>query len=196
MKLKSLIKNNKLLEFTVYHGTDKYFDKFDINKVGSGADVYMKRSGFAYGIYLADLQRRGEQYSRKMSKRPESNREEYLYTVEIDNNSDLINWNENLNSNQVKKIASQLGKDNKANGLRARLLANINNSSIRGDKIYNELIEELGSQKNASNFLNKAGVDGIKYKDVVYNKDGQTVNNTHNYIIFDDKKIKIKRVKN
>jgi len=93
-----------------------------------------------------------------------------LYKVEIPDDSELLNWDKELKSqkNILKMIKDQAVKED---------IDDILNYGGTGGEFYaNELIKWLGSPKEASAFLNRAGVKGNKHWD---NRD-----EAFNFVIF------------
>ena len=63
-----------------------------------------------------------------------------------------------------------------------------NKSNFIGSYFYRDLAKILGSDKEASEFLNRAGIKGIKYLDGTSRSKGE---GSYNYVIFDDEAIQI-----
>lgn len=85
-----------------------------------------------------------------------------LYKVKLWKNhqEDLINWNNQIDGLQIKKILLQAEKENQ---LLYNLLNNTTYDNKTGQEIYNIVNKFFGSPKLTSEFLNRAGFDGIKY---------------------------------
>ena len=119
-----------------------------------------------------------------------------LYTVDIpdDNGSNYLKWDEPLTETQVKMFVEQAAKEGKDDYSLAyrddegNLKPNAGTNT--GEWFYrNELSRVLGSDKEASNFLTRAGFVGIKYP-AEYRSGGRE-DNAHNYVIFDDTNLAI-----
>ena len=98
-----------------------------------------------------------------------------LYEVDIPENDVLLDEQEML-IDQSEFVQEAIEKANKELGL------NIVDSGIRGGAIYDKITDKLGSQKEASLYLNKLGIKGITYDG---RQDGRC------YVIFDDKAVKV-----
>jgi hypothetical protein len=122
-----------------------------------------------------------------------------VYTIEIPNNdgSNYLNWERGeRNDGAVERIAEGLQKEG------FELVPNANHTTLERDgkrvvlnahasgaDLYAELSEGLGSDKAASEFLNRIGYVGIKYPTESLsggNKDGKS-----NYVIFNEEDAQI-----
>jgi hypothetical protein len=99
----------------------------------------------------------------------------YIYKVTLfpDKTPDYMDWDKKIPQEQVDKINNQAQKEN--------VTVNVN-TSMNGGEVYNTLEKVLGSPKNASLFLVKAGIDG------------NTHSNSSVRIVFDDRNIQIDKI--
>lgn len=118
-----------------------------------------------------------------------------LYKVEIPDEDTLLNWDTPLPDEQKTKIAEQAAKegfDDRGIAYRnedtGKLTLNASNEAIGRFFYKRELSRVLGSEKAASEFLNRAGIKGIRYLDGNSRKNGE---GSYNYVIFDDAAISI-----
>jgi hypothetical protein len=128
-----------------------------------------------------------------------------LFKGENESDYDLLLWDSPVNIEQLEKIfieAEKIGgiplkegwyfSTTKQDELTPELLkagystVNLYNERallVRGHSLYNHLSNELGSDKEASLFLLRAGIDGIKYKSGTLS--GMEDKEGYNYVIFD-----------
>jgi len=133
-----------------------------------------------------------------------------LFKGENESDYDLLLWDSPVNVEQLEKIfieAEKIGGiplkegwyfSETKYGITPKLLeagySNVNlfderSSVVRGDRLYSHLAKELGSDKEASLFLLRAGIDGIKYKSGTLS--GMEDKEGYNYVIFDDDDVTI-----
>jgi hypothetical protein len=133
-----------------------------------------------------------------------------LFKGENESDYDLLLWDSPVNVEQLEKIfieAEKIGGiplkegwyfSETKYGITPELLAegysNVNlfderSSVVKGDRLYSHLAKELGSDKEASLFLLRAGIDGIKYKSGTLS--GMEDKEGYNYVIFDDDDVTI-----
>ncbi|MBP7654683.1 hypothetical protein KA977_14780, partial [Candidatus Dependentiae bacterium] len=104
---------------------------------------------------------------------------------------DYIEWNKFLTKSQINKIIKQFIKEKLE--FEEDIDYNFKVWAGRSGAIaYHRLIEELGSPKEASLFLLRAGIDGIKYS-------AGTLSNikdsgAYNYVVFDENAVTIEEV--
>jgi hypothetical protein len=124
-----------------------------------------------------------------------------LYKVDIPDEHipKTLNWYESFKNQpeDVQKALHNLGpeitfgsnKESVADWLKTtgKLPPHLTNQS--GNAIYHELANQLGSAKEASAYLNKLGIKGIKYENFQI-KQGAG-GGTHNYVMFDPSDVKI-----
>ena len=122
--------------------------------------------------------------------------------------SHLLKWYEPVTREQMKWIKKSIRKDKELNEYFAKLPYksaeaafewNLNNLGVEslkkatGIRIYEALQTLLGSPKAASEFLYRAGIDGVKYPVDSYGgktiKDGDTAG--WNYVSFSDENIRV-----
>ncbi len=122
----------------------------------------------------------------------------HLYTVEIPDCDGInyLNWNKPLTDIQKNMIADQAEKDGYGDyqisyrDENGNLVLNTS-SDVTGEALYKELSKEflLGSDKAASEFLNRAGFVGIEYPAEAMS--GGREDNAKNYAIFNEKDLAV-----
>lgn len=166
-----------LTEIRVYHGSPSDFNSFDIAYVGSG----WGNQAFGYGIYLTSNEEAAKGYSQNG----------YLYVVELlaknflrygkrptkKKASDIANKFYNYYLNTEYGREAYKGHEEEFWEYECSCIVNAYDEG----EIYGTISSILGSDKEASKFLNSLGYDGLLWRDK-----GNT-----NYVIFDDSKIKI-----
>ena len=122
----------------------------------------------------------------------------HVYDVEIpdDNGSNYIPWNEDVPETILANIREQAAKEGLSDVVEIFDDAIENKAKVKGSYLYHELRGYLGdgknkaTQKEASMFLNRAGLVGIKMP-VGYMSSGND-QNSKNYVIFNENNIQIK----
>ncbi|MBR1602881.1 MAG: hypothetical protein IJ667_05525, partial [Synergistaceae bacterium] len=103
-----------------------------------------------------------------------------IYTVDVPENDVLLDWDKSFKENPIKVIEAinQLVEDKDIN---------IDNE-MTGANIYRALSRLLGSDKAASEILNKYGIPGLRYWDRMSRNEGD---GTHNFVIWNTDLLKI-----
>ena len=99
--------------------------------------------------------------------------------------ANLIDWYEDVTDEQYNKIGKQAKKENNTT---IEMITKDFNRGLNGESVYREISRELGSDKLASEFLNRAGIDGIQYKAGTLS--GKQ-SDAYNYVVFDENAIDI-----
>jgi hypothetical protein len=111
---------------------------------------------------------------------------------------DYLRWDKPITDEQLKKIITQLNKENYKGRIKIKndKLVKVwggEDDIITGKNFYEALAGDYNfSPKAASLFLLRAGIDGIKYPTGYQTK--KIYDNTFDYVVFDDKNIKIENV--
>ena len=198
-----------------WHGSPHSFDRFNIKHIdrGEGAQTY------GWGLYFAEEKSVAEFYAGLTSK--EQGKVGQIYKTEIPNSEYLLDWDKQLNEqSQVVKDAltsdpfldSLFNSDAKRQaGIKFTELAPWETRlSYLGSDLYDSLSVHFGqdkmmgktplewgpihikNDKAASEYLNSIGIKGTKYLD---KKSRTTGEGSHNYVIYDDKLIRILETK-
>lgn len=103
-----------------------------------------------------------------------------------------IEWNENLTEAEKQRVANQAITEgvNIAYEENGKAILNASNE-ITGESLYTELTKSfvLGSDKEASLFLLRAGIDGIRYP--AQSRGRGDGSKGYNYVVFDERAVKI-----
>lgn len=187
-----------LLGATAYHGSPYLFDKFDIDKVGTGHGA----QSYGQGMYFSENPKVADYFKDRLFPTKEFlqavDKGEYndlhkfvtkgnLYKVDIPDTSipKMLDWDKPLGEQNlpIKDLLSQF----KGNRL-GRMTAYAKNNDVPAGSFYTALSEELGSQEKATKALQKAGISGVKYLDATSKDLGQ---GTRNFVVFDPSNVKI-----
>ena len=171
---------------TVFHGSPHMFDKFDMNKVGTGEGA----QAYGRGLYFAERPEVASAYKGSGS----------LYKTDLPDQHipRMIDWDKPLSS-QSAEVKQALGKIN--NPLVQEALAR----DWTGHKLVTTLQQALSRQEpipgmpagvtrttsgpeETRQLLLKAGIPGVKYLDAGSRGSGT---GTRNYAVFDDSLVKI-----
>lgn len=140
-------------EINVFHGTDRDFDEFDVEKIGSGDG----KSLGGWGIYFSDKEDVSRRYFLKGGFVKE-------FTIK---NGNLFDLDEALDEENASIILNRLRKK----GIDEDSLEQFQTDfidyipSITNKQVYEWLEYVLGSEKNASLFLESMGYIGNKFRD-------------------------------
>ena len=107
----------------------------------------------------------------------EGNRHLYEQTFWPDKQENLLDWDTLISREQLDQIHAQLKKEG--------LFDTFQPAIGYGEELYKNLVNALGSPKAASEFLYRAGIDGITY---IGDDSG-----VRNYVAFSDKDIRVNR---
>lgn len=172
--LSHYIFENDLDNEIFYHGSNASFSKFNLEYVNTGN----KMQAFGYGIYVTSSKEAAEKYGKN------------IYKVKIPNiKSKYIEGNKIYNKNFVLKIFKKLYiyilKNNfeEYKGVEKEFWNELESivDNYDGNQIYGTISSYLGSDKDASSFLNEMGYIGVIFKD----------KNIINAVIFDADNINI-----
>ncbi len=175
--LSKLIKEelNKTLNesIAVFHGSDRKFDNFDTEKIGSGDG----KSLGGWGIYFSTSEDVASKYSTKNG---------FVGDFEIPNGP-YFNLDDNIDVGLGRRIASKLSRlgisDEVIESLEDNYLSDEYSGSVDNKGLYDWLTYVLGSEKDASLFLEKMGFVGTEFTD-------KMDRSANNYVIFNANLIK------
>ncbi len=139
----------------VYHRSQNKFDKFDISKVSNDSN----RQRYGWGLYFSDTIPH-DQYGKN------------LYEARLPKGT-FIDSKQPVDEKIVSKIAEAVKGNNKNP-------SELGEFSYNGYLFYKTLSRILGGDKEASLFLSKNGIDGLK---------SNIGKNANDYILFNDKSI-------
>jgi hypothetical protein len=155
---------NGVGEIEAYHRSSNKFDKFKISNIRADSN----RQRYGYGLYFSNVIP-NEQYG------------ENLYKVKLfkdKKESVLIDTKKPVEKNIVNKIVESLNSYNKKSD-------EVVEFAYNGWLFYKAVSRVLGSDKNASLFLSKNGIDGLKISQA---------KNFDDYVLFNDDSITIEEV--
>lgn len=163
--IKKLLREN-LLESNLFHGSD-------ISGIKKLSLKYMKTGEFGYGIYLTTSLNTATSYGK------------YIYKVAL-NKGDYFDGL--YTEGQLIKIKEEANKEN------IKLHKWMDEGKLLSSTyMYEYLSFELGGDKNASEFLKRAGIDGKIIWGI--NSYGKPVNTDKlsgkNYVVFDENDVTI-----
>jgi hypothetical protein len=101
----------------------------------------------------------------------------------------FMRWDKPLSGGQIEIINKQLGKKSNAPLLQAFSTLSHGKRLYYGQNVYDGLKDLFGSAQAASDFLLRAGIDGIQYP-TEYQSRGQH-EDSFNYVVFDENAIEI-----
>ena len=191
---------SKNTDLILEHGTPHDFNKFELEKIGTGEG----NQAFGYGLYFTENSRIAKSYAEKLSK----DKEGIIYQVRIKDgrNKEWIEWRDALDDTQVERIANAVkGKkeeydkylsETENNETHTGVAEQIFNENISVDErplqagaVYADLRDAFGSQ-DATKIMQEAGIDGVKYK----TRGGK--GDDFNYVVFNPESIVIENKKN
>ena len=158
---------------SVFHGSDRKFDKFDTSKIGSGDG----KSLGGWGIYFSTSEDVSQKYTTKNG---------FVGSFEIPNGP-YFNLDDNIDTSLGNKIISKLRQldisDDDIEQLKNDYLSDEYSGSVTNKGLYDWLAYILGSEKAASLFLEKLGFVGNEFTD-------KMDRDANNYVVFDSSSIK------
>ena len=105
--------------------------------------------------------------------------------------SHLLKWYEPVSDENLARVAEQKKKEGLKEPLDLELWQGVSNPI--GERFYNHIVRMTGSPKSASEFLARAGIDGVKYPVDSYGGKGVKDGNVAgwNYVSFRDDNIRV-----
>jgi hypothetical protein len=182
-----------------YHGSPHDFDKFSLDKVGTGEGA----QSFGRGLYFAESEDVARSYRDKLAKSDSGRMYEVAINAEPES---LLGWDLPL-SQQSAVVQAQLGpmvEYLKSRPLQPKVREKLESGTAKGRELYMWLSGEKSLDearvtwpsvpKNPNEFgaraLNDQGVPGIQYLDAGSRPGGV---GTRNYVVFDDALIDVLR---
>lgn len=179
--------DSRILYQTAYHGSPHFFDRFSLDKIGTGEGA----QAFGWGLYFASKKEVAEHYRNVLSRRDDPGAGGRLYEVDIPEEDELLIWDKPL-SEQPEKVKDALRSVIESiaepEGITYQEL--VDTGQTFGE-IYMGLQDIDGvSDRQISEALRAAGIPGHKYLDGGSRGDGE---GSYNYVIYDDSRINIMR---
>lgn len=181
------------LKQSAYHGSPHVFDEFSLHKIGTGEGA----QAYGWGLYFAGKKEVAEYYRNALSDWNAPKPRGRLYKVEIPEDNTMLDWDKPLGqqSEFVKKALEEAGWGISKLGTKAHRgkdsYDQIAFAAARADQDRinaGETVTPRNWNRVASEKLAEVGITGIKYLD---NPSRDAGEGTHNYVIFDDKLVKI-----
>jgi len=193
-KFAKKLSKEQLGEIFGHHGSHALFDQFEPSKIGTGEGSH----AYGWGAYVTDSKDVGKTYA--VIK---SGNDGYLYDVVLNKGKesgdyDYMPWDNPITGQQKEKLLSALTDND----------IKLNVPSLNGSDIYSDLAYKLSekhkmpldnvgrptieAQKKASEFLSKAGINGIQYPSGTVT--GKGIGGT-NYVVFNPDDIEINDVR-
>ena len=112
-----------------------------------------------------------------------------LYEVEIPDNDVLLDWDKPVSAEIIRKVAEKSVADGITDVSVDEAVELLEDEYARnGEILYVSLSEQLGGDRQASEFLNSIGIKGIRYLDANSRTKDDGI---HNFVIFDDAAIQM-----
>ena len=184
---------------TAYHGSPHDFDQFDMAKIGGGSGV----QNYGHGLYFAEHEPAAEGYRYSLQQlanvmvgKEDANQinKGHMYEVNINAHPDhMLDWDKPLNQ-QSQYVTQRLFESRKEiPQLWKKVKDNFESEENNGSYFYQDVAAgHPQGYQGASEWLQRSGIHGIKYRDVTRQgmKDGKP---TTNYVVFDPKNVDVKR---
>lgn len=158
-----------------FHGSGADFDEFKIEKVGTGVG----HQAYGNGFYFSSSEKLAEGYKGDAGK---------LFMVNLGvKEKNLLDWQQPLKQQPeiLKKIRTLIDDKDILKSFDYNV-----DKGIMGGNAYSNYIGK--TKEETSKILKSVGIDGIKYLDIGSKGGGKTIADAPtNYVIFDDKAIKI-----
>ena len=189
---------------TAYHGSPHDFDQFDMAKIGKGVG----EQAYGHGLYFTGHEPTAIDFRDRATASKNINdfnlyrisgsneefepqKQGHMYEVNISAHPDyMLDWNKPL-SEQSPYIVKSIFDSRKDNPT----LFNVFKSHFEKDSTGMDFYQALATQhpngyQGASEFLQRSGVHGVKYRDENSRDKGK---GTTNYVVFDPKNVDVKR---
>ena len=184
-----------------WHGSPHSFKRFSFEHIGTGEGA----QAYGWGGYFSDLKDIAMTYAkssgltRSQSKKYDINKKDNLYKVKIHGDKTIdelnfIRWDKPITESQKKLIAEQAEKDGYGDYRISYRDDNgnlvLNGAVSSGESFYKELTNLFFKEPKAtSEFLLRAGIDGIQYPTEFQSK-GE-YKESYNYVVFDENALEI-----
>lgn len=196
-------------EITAYHGSPHTFDRFDINKIGTGEGA----AAYGRGLYFAESEDVARNYQTKLSDQGQGG-QGALYKVKIKGtDEDFLDYDAAVPvDHPLRNELSELGKmgaksdDPALRNMGKDAFLAATNENMTGQGLYNQLIRAADANRDllkerfgeaalftdpavlANKMLNERGIIGIRYLDQNSRMAGE---GTRNFVVFDDNLVSV-----
>jgi hypothetical protein len=171
---------------TAYHGTPHDFEQFDTSKIGTGEGTQL----YGHGLYFAEHEPVAKWYRDQLSHtNNDLPKKGHMYEVAIHAHPDhFINYNKALGDQHPfvkERIRNALTK--KYNSKQ------IADETMNSDADFKDILDNFDDMESheISKMFHNEGIQGIKYLDA--NSRVASDQPTHNYVVFDHNRVKVKR---
>jgi hypothetical protein len=161
-----------------YHGSPHVFDKFDIEKVGTGDGL----NKFGFGLYFSDNYSAAVYYAKELSIGDLRKTGFNIYVVKLLGLDDYVEWDSEVDSGIIMTVANKLRKLGKNEEVE-QLLQETEEYNWSFRNLYSWLEVVLENKKNTSQLLYLCGINGVKTQDHFH---GGNI-----YVAFSDTMVKI-----
>jgi len=149
---------------TFYHGSPYSFDRFDMNKVGTGDGL----NKYGFGLYFADNKDLAAYYATEnFLTKDKKHSGMNMFEVQIRGLEDFYNWDESIPEHIYMNIADRLernGYEDDAQTMRDEFDGY--NETWTMNQTYDILRDTVGGDKEATKFLYDLGVNGVISDDI------------------------------
>ena len=180
---------------SAYHGSPHSFDRFSLDKIGTGEG----NKSYGHGLYFAENEGVAKEYRDALS-----NGQGHIYEVGINADPNLmLDWDRPLSEqpdimaslakSRSKTVRDLLASDPYQNLAEPRQLYGSELDPLAGSDLMRQLSYNMTGKPNdikASQALQKAGIPGVKFLDAG-SRDAGT--GSLNYVVFDDNLVNIVR---
>ena len=145
------------------HGTPHNFDKFQLEKIGTGEGA----QAFGYGLYFTDGSKIAESYAKKLSE----DKTGIVYTVRIKNGrtSNWADWREPLTQEQEEILYNSLNEEEKKiyqDHLDKAFYPDSPKYDMKYEKEYHGAFDDLKLDKDGFSSYEKQSASGLIYMDL------------------------------
>lgn len=148
-----------------YHGSAYLFDRFDMDKVGTGYEL----NKFGFGLYFSTTLAQAEFYANQAVKGKPDADGQWIYEVKLFETDTYLEWEDHIPLSVHQKVSEKLrsmGKEEDADMMDQELEDYGDTWSMRS--AYEIMVEVLGSARATSEFMYDCGVGGVITDAVVH----------------------------
>ena len=176
-------------QITAFHGSPYKFDQFDSSQIGSGE----QNQAFGHGLYFSSKEDIAKNYipfkDTPDDQVPEKDGSLYRVTLHKGKDPseyDYMSWVDPFTVPYLSKLQKQWKEEFPD---KPDFFNNPQLLTYRGEALYRALQNELGSAKAVSDFMLRAGIDGIRYP--AQGGVGGRFGDSENFVVFDDKAVTV-----
>lgn len=174
---------------TAWHGSPHKFDKFSLDKIGTGEGA----QAYGHGAYLGEARAVGEEYMRKLAGKENTG---YLYKTDIPDEAvaRFLDWDKPLSQDSPQAFKDAFNKLHETYPALKEQFFQAFRDKRPGNHYYSLLNDYaktgdlVKNQTFATNAMRDAGIPGIRYLDGGSRSAGQ---GSSNFVAFDPEMIRI-----